>query len=378
MDRDEVVSYFEGYARSFDAPVREGVTVEALESANGSGYRLRTSDGELTAGSVVVATGPFQAPRLPAWADRAAGRRRSAALERLPVPGGAAGRGGAGDRRGPVRAADRRGPAAGRARGLSVGGPAPAGAAALPGPRLLLVARARRVLREDHRLGAGVRPSQRDRAGTDRLRRRPRPRPARRCTPAGRGCWAGPPAPATGGCAWPTTWPRRWRPATRSTRSSPTGSRSGSGASTGLYDDAEARAASPGARRPRRAELDLAAAGVSTVVWATGFRADFGWVDLPVLDADRPAGARPRRDRLPGRLLHGPAVAAPAAVTVHPRRRGGRAPPGRPDRRRALCGLSARAAVAARTLRRDAVRGGLGAHSAGLMRSGASARTLRA
>jgi putative flavoprotein involved in K+ transport len=32
------------------------------------------------------------------------------------------------------------------------------------------------------------------------------------------------------------------------------------------------------------AELDLGAAGVSTVIWATGYRPDLGWVQLPVLD----------------------------------------------------------------------------------------------
>ncbi len=31
-------------------------------------------------------------------------------------------------------------------------------------------------------------------------------------------------------------------------------------------------------------ELDLDAEGVGTVVWATGYQLDFGWVDLPVLD----------------------------------------------------------------------------------------------
>lgn len=30
--------------------------------------------------------------------------------------------------------------------------------------------------------------------------------------------------------------------------------------------------------------LDLRAAGVTSVVWATGFRADFGWIDLPAFD----------------------------------------------------------------------------------------------
>jgi putative flavoprotein involved in K+ transport len=31
-------------------------------------------------------------------------------------------------------------------------------------------------------------------------------------------------------------------------------------------------------------ELDLAADGIRTVVWATGFRPDHGWIDLPVFD----------------------------------------------------------------------------------------------
>ncbi|CCH32775.1 NAD(P)/FAD-dependent oxidoreductase [Actinosynnema sp. NPDC047251] len=31
-------------------------------------------------------------------------------------------------------------------------------------------------------------------------------------------------------------------------------------------------------------ELDLADAGIGSVVWATGYRLDFGWVDLPVFD----------------------------------------------------------------------------------------------
>jgi len=33
-------------------------------------------------------------------------------------------------------------------------------------------------------------------------------------------------------------------------------------------------------------ELDLRAAGVRTIVWANGYRPDFGWIELPVFDAD--------------------------------------------------------------------------------------------
>ena len=31
--------------------------------------------------------------------------------------------------------------------------------------------------------------------------------------------------------------------------------------------------------------LDLRAAGIGALIWATGYGCDFGWIDLPVLDA---------------------------------------------------------------------------------------------
>ena len=30
-------------------------------------------------------------------------------------------------------------------------------------------------------------------------------------------------------------------------------------------------------------ELDLAASGISTVLWTTGYAPDYGWLDLPVI-----------------------------------------------------------------------------------------------
>lgn len=48
----------------------------------------------------------------------------------------------------------------------------------------------------------------------------------------------------------------------------------------------------PDGLKPRR-RLDLAEAGVRSVIWCTGFRADFSWIDLPVLDAD----GEPRHER---------------------------------------------------------------------------------
>jgi putative flavoprotein involved in K+ transport len=37
---------------------------------------------------------------------------------------------------------------------------------------------------------------------------------------------------------------------------------------------------------PGLASLDLRTAGITTVIWATGYRRDYGWLDLPVLDGN--------------------------------------------------------------------------------------------
>lgn len=69
MGRDDIVDYFERYARSFGADVREGVKVTGLEPDSGGGFRLDTSAGPMQAQTVVVATGPFQEPKVPAWSN---------------------------------------------------------------------------------------------------------------------------------------------------------------------------------------------------------------------------------------------------------------------------------------------------------------------
>jgi putative flavoprotein involved in K+ transport len=57
-----VVDYLEGYASSFSAPIREDVGVTALRTG-AEGYLVDTRDGVLSARNVVVATGAFQQPR---------------------------------------------------------------------------------------------------------------------------------------------------------------------------------------------------------------------------------------------------------------------------------------------------------------------------
>lgn len=69
MPKQEIVKYIEAYARSFQPPVREGVTVTSLRQG-ASGFEVTTSIGEFTADQVVVATGGYHKPKIPAMAER--------------------------------------------------------------------------------------------------------------------------------------------------------------------------------------------------------------------------------------------------------------------------------------------------------------------
>jgi putative flavoprotein involved in K+ transport len=64
--KDQIVDYFVNYAEQIAAPIRTGVEVTALHTkAEGSGFRAETSQGVIEAANVVVATGPFQRPIIP-------------------------------------------------------------------------------------------------------------------------------------------------------------------------------------------------------------------------------------------------------------------------------------------------------------------------
>jgi putative flavoprotein involved in K+ transport len=66
--RDEWVADLARYAATFALPVREGVAVSAVAALPDGRFSLRTSAGALVAENVVVATGSYQAPRVPAIA----------------------------------------------------------------------------------------------------------------------------------------------------------------------------------------------------------------------------------------------------------------------------------------------------------------------
>jgi putative flavoprotein involved in K+ transport len=64
--KDEVADYLEGYAAHFGLPVRSGEHVVAVRrAAEGSGFAVTTSRGLLEAEQVVIATGGFQRPYIP-------------------------------------------------------------------------------------------------------------------------------------------------------------------------------------------------------------------------------------------------------------------------------------------------------------------------
>ena len=65
--KDQVAAYFEAYAEKFAAPIRCGVEVTSVRrNAGRPGFRAETSDGVIDARYVVAATGPFQRPVIPA------------------------------------------------------------------------------------------------------------------------------------------------------------------------------------------------------------------------------------------------------------------------------------------------------------------------
>jgi putative flavoprotein involved in K+ transport len=66
--KEEMADYLEAYAARFDLPVRPGVCVDGL-SREGDRYSMTAGDRRFVADNVVVATGAYQSPRIPAFAS---------------------------------------------------------------------------------------------------------------------------------------------------------------------------------------------------------------------------------------------------------------------------------------------------------------------
>ena len=72
--KDQVADYFVAYAEKIGAPIRCGVEVTSVhKNAGRPGFRVETSDGVINAHYVVAATGPFQRPVIPALVPDDAG-----------------------------------------------------------------------------------------------------------------------------------------------------------------------------------------------------------------------------------------------------------------------------------------------------------------
>jgi putative flavoprotein involved in K+ transport len=68
--RDEVIAYLESYAEAFELPVELSSEVKKLGRGDDGRFRLELGDASITADQVVAATGPFQTPYVPKLAER--------------------------------------------------------------------------------------------------------------------------------------------------------------------------------------------------------------------------------------------------------------------------------------------------------------------
>jgi putative flavoprotein involved in K+ transport len=83
--KDDVADYLELYAKDFQLPVVSGVSVTSLTRSRDGAYLARIGAETLRARQVVVATGPFHVPRVPAIAqelDRSVYQLHSADYQR--------------------------------------------------------------------------------------------------------------------------------------------------------------------------------------------------------------------------------------------------------------------------------------------------------
>jgi putative flavoprotein involved in K+ transport len=69
MGREEVVAYLDRYATSFAPPLRTGARVTAIEKANGQ-FVVQVAGDRVMAREVVVATGSYRRPKLPKVASQ--------------------------------------------------------------------------------------------------------------------------------------------------------------------------------------------------------------------------------------------------------------------------------------------------------------------
>ena len=68
MQRDEIVDYIERFAASFDPPYHSGVEATRVVASRGPGrFTLETSEGRINATNLIVTIGTHQHPNIPPW-----------------------------------------------------------------------------------------------------------------------------------------------------------------------------------------------------------------------------------------------------------------------------------------------------------------------
>ena len=64
MKKNEFVKILENWAKSFQAPVMEGICVNEL-TKTGNGFKIITDSGNFFANQVIIATATYQRPKIP-------------------------------------------------------------------------------------------------------------------------------------------------------------------------------------------------------------------------------------------------------------------------------------------------------------------------
>lgn len=70
MKKDEINAYLEGFVAKVKPAMKEGVTVKHVKPLATGGYSVLTTDGDYTADQVVVASGGYHEPIIPRLAER--------------------------------------------------------------------------------------------------------------------------------------------------------------------------------------------------------------------------------------------------------------------------------------------------------------------
>jgi putative flavoprotein involved in K+ transport len=73
MPREEIIDYLDGFVASFHPPLREGVAVRGLRPNGHHAFTLDTTGGLYTAEQVVIAAGGYQVPVVPRCAEKLPG-----------------------------------------------------------------------------------------------------------------------------------------------------------------------------------------------------------------------------------------------------------------------------------------------------------------